>query len=79
MAKKFSGLQKEALTLYRKCLRSVYEKPVENRQNWFSYIHSEFNKYRKVSRRDFATIEHLLRLGNRRYEMYKNPSIKNVH
>lgn len=27
MSRKFSGLQKEVLTLYRQCLRSVYEKP----------------------------------------------------
>lgn len=28
MAKKFSGLQKEALTLYRNCVRSIYQKPI---------------------------------------------------
>lgn len=27
MVKKFSGIQKEVLTLYRSCLRAVYEKP----------------------------------------------------
>ncbi|ONH75805.1 Succinate dehydrogenase assembly factor 1, mitochondrial [Pichia kudriavzevii] len=79
MVKKFSGIQKEVLTLYRSCLRAVYEKPKENRANWFAYIHEEFGKYRNLPRRDFATIEHLLRVGNRRYEMYKSPLIKNVH
>jgi len=102
IARRFSGLQKEVLTLYRQCLRSVQLKPEvsilntswqishddidtnstslqENRQNWVKYIHDEFNKYRSVQRRDFATIEHLLRIGNRRYEMYKSPLIKNVH
>lgn len=53
--------------------------PQENRSNWMRYVHEEFDKYRSVPRRDFATIEHLLRLGNRRYEMYKSPLIKNVH
>ena len=78
MARKLSGLQKQVLGLYRNCLRSIHEKPLENRSNWVQYIHSEFGKYRGISRRDFPTIEHLLRLGNRRYEMYKSPLIKNV-
>ncbi|ODQ49189.1 hypothetical protein PICMEDRAFT_14663 [Pichia membranifaciens NRRL Y-2026] len=78
MVKKFSGLQREVLDLYRNCLRSLHQKPKENRRNWVNYIHEEFGKYRNVPRRDFGTIEHLIRVGHRRYEMYSDPSIKNV-
>jgi len=42
------------------------------------YIHEEFGKYRKIPRHNFAAMEHLIRLGNRRYEMYKSELIKNV-
>lgn len=79
MAKKFSGIQRQVLDLYRNCIRAAYSKPVEFKQNWLNYIHDEFNKHRKIPRRNFSAIEHLLRVGDRRFEMYKSPLIKNVN
>ncbi|VEU20334.1 DEKNAAC101189 [Brettanomyces naardenensis] len=75
---RFSGLQKEVLSLYRDCLRAAFQKPIDRRQHWINYIHSEFNKSRNIPRRDFSTVEYLIRTGKRRYEMYKSPDIKDV-
>ncbi|ODV85928.1 hypothetical protein CANARDRAFT_198106 [[Candida] arabinofermentans NRRL YB-2248] len=76
---KFSGLQKEVLSLYRSCLRATRNKPIEKRQHWVNFIHGEFGKYRSIPKRDFSAIEHLLRLGRRRMDMYASPLITDVN
>jgi hypothetical protein len=38
----------------------------------------EFRKYDGVDRKDFATIEYLIRKGNRQLETYKGDGIRNV-
>lgn len=79
MVKRLSGLQKEVIHLYRQCVRTAFKKPVENRPNFVRYIRTEFGKYRDLPRKDFSTIEHLLRVGNRRLEMYSTPELKDIH
>lgn len=76
---RLSGLQREVLKLYRACMRSVYSKPVENREHWRGYIRAEFGKHHHLPKKSFNVIEHLLRVGRRRWEMYKDPNIKDVH
>ncbi|ODV97505.1 hypothetical protein PACTADRAFT_36642 [Pachysolen tannophilus NRRL Y-2460] len=76
---RLSGLQKEVIALYRECIRSAYKKPKENRNHWVNYVHSEFAKYRKLPKKEFATVEHLLRVGHRRFEMYSSDTIRDVH
>ncbi|CAH2445875.1 Succinate dehydrogenase assembly factor [Komagataella phaffii CBS 7435] len=76
---KYSGLQKEVLKLYRSCIRQAYKKPTENQDHWVRFVHEQFDKYRAIPKRDFATIEHLLRTGHRRLEMYSNDNITDVH
>jgi hypothetical protein len=39
----------------------------------------EFRRNKDVDKKDFATIEFLLRTGNRKLEMYSAPSITNIH
>ncbi|WPK26063.1 hypothetical protein PUMCH_003408 [Australozyma saopauloensis] len=75
---RLSGLQREVLKLYRICIRATYTKPSENRLHWRDYIRSEFDKHKLLPKKSFSVIEHLLRVGNRRYEMYRDPSIKDV-
>jgi len=77
-AVRFSGLQKDVLILYRECMRAAYAKPKENREHWVNFVHSQFNKYRHLPRRDFSTIEYLLRAGKKRYELYKASDAKDV-
>lgn len=73
------GLQREVLKLYRACIRSVAAKPPQFQDNWRHYIRLEFAKHKGLPKKSFSVIEHLLRVGHRRYEMYLDPSIKDVH
>ncbi|ODQ62305.1 hypothetical protein WICANDRAFT_24941 [Wickerhamomyces anomalus NRRL Y-366-8] len=76
--RKLSGLQKEVLKLYRLCIRASYTKPKENRQHFVSYTKNEFAKFQQLPKKEFSTIEHLLRTGYKKYEMFSAPEIKDV-
>ncbi|KAJ5953600.1 Complex 1 LYR protein [Penicillium verhagenii] len=39
---------------------------------------AEFQKHLSVSKKDFGTIEYLLRKGQRQLEMYASPGIRNI-
>ncbi|KAJ5894403.1 hypothetical protein N7495_006094 [Penicillium taxi] len=75
---RLSGLQRDVLSLYRQCLREIQKKPVESRDNFKSYARAEFEKYLSVNKKDFNTVEYLLRKGNRQLEMYASPGIRNI-
>ncbi|AJU65877.1 hypothetical protein H758_YJM451D00611 [Saccharomyces cerevisiae YJM451] len=79
MPKRLSGLQKEVLHLYRASIRTAHTKPKENQVNFVSYIHEEFGKYRNLPRKDFTTIEHLLRVGNKKIATFSHPELTNIH
>lgn len=73
-----SGLQKQVLSLYRRCIRESAKKgPARDIFRHFS--RSEFNRYKLLNKRDFTTIEHLLRLGTKRVDTMANPNVKSVH
>lgn len=76
---KKSGLQKQVVHLYKTCIRQAYKKPIETRENWLSFVHGEFFKYKDIPKKQFGAIEHLIRQGNRRFEMYLNDQIKDIH
>lgn len=77
--KKLSGLQKEVLKLYRTCLRGCYKKPIENQENFLQYVRLEFRKNRKtIARKDYSTIEYLIRNGHRKFEMFNQDEIKDM-
>jgi succinate dehydrogenase assembly factor 1 len=76
---RLSGLQRDVLKLCRQSFRTVRTKPPEYQAHWRAYIKQEFAKNRLVSKKQFSVIEHLLRVGHRRLEMYLSPAIKNVH
>ncbi|KAJ5343530.1 hypothetical protein N7541_008244 [Penicillium brevicompactum] len=78
MMARLSGLQRDVLSLYRKCLREVRNKPVDARSNFKNYARSEFQKHRSVNKKDFSTVEYLLRKGQRQLEMYASPGIRNI-
>ncbi|KAH7628839.1 hypothetical protein B0T09DRAFT_289163 [Sordaria sp. MPI-SDFR-AT-0083] len=69
---RLSGLQKEVLGLYRKCLRECRKKPEATRDHFKAFARTEFEKNIKVDKRDFSAIEFLLRKGSRQLE---TPSI----
>ncbi|RPA92133.1 hypothetical protein L873DRAFT_1711090 [Choiromyces venosus 120613-1] len=75
---KRSGIQRDVLALYRLCLREAGKKPKEVRDNFRNYARENFRAHLEIDRRDFATIEHLLRVGQRKLEVYSQPGIKNI-
>lgn len=67
-------------SLYRRCLRTARTKPAETRPNFERVIRNEFRKNQHaVSRKDFGTIEFLLRMGERKLETYSAPSVRDIH
>ncbi len=44
-----------------------------------SHIRREFRKNSNVDKKDFAAIEFLLRMGNRKLQKYTAPGIRNIH
>ncbi|TGO56413.1 hypothetical protein BCON_0078g00300 [Botryotinia convoluta] len=72
---RLSGLQRDVLALYRKCLRESRKKPAmkEARKHFEAYARLEFNKSITLDKKDFNTIEYLLRKGQRQVDMYSSP------
>ncbi|MCJ1305389.1 hypothetical protein MMC08_008203 [Hypocenomyce scalaris] len=75
---RLSGLQKEVVSLYRKCFREARKKPADVRENFRNYARTEFKKNTALDKKDFSAIEYLLRKGQRQLEIYSSPGIKNV-
>ncbi|EYE93493.1 succinate dehydrogenase assembly factor 1 [Aspergillus ruber CBS 135680] len=75
---RLSGLQRDVLSLYRKCLREIRKKPVESRDNFKAYTRAEFQKNIFIGKKDFTAIEYFLRKGQRQLEMYSSPGIRNI-
>lgn len=76
---RLSGIQREALKLYRTCFRIVKTKPTNTQEHWKTFIRHEFHKHGNVSKKQFSVVEHLIRTGHKRFEMYLNPQIKDVN
>lgn len=67
-------------SLYRRCLRAARTKPESTRPNFERVIRTEFRKNQHaVSRKDFGTIEFLLRMGERKLETYGASTVKDIH
>jgi succinate dehydrogenase assembly factor 1 len=75
---RLSGLQKDVLSLYRRCLRSARTKPSTTRPNFEGFARQEFEKNIGLDKKDFGTIEFLLRKGTRQCETYEAPNITNI-
>ena len=75
---RLSGLQRDVLALYRRCLRAARVKPVETRWNFESFARREFEKNLHLDKKDFGAIEFLLRKGDRQLEMYQASNITNI-
>lgn len=75
---RLSGLQKDVLSLYRSCLRAARQKPADTRPNFEAFARREFEKNINMNKKDFGTIEFLLRKGNRQLETYATPGVTNV-
>ncbi|EMC99230.1 hypothetical protein BAUCODRAFT_64663 [Baudoinia panamericana UAMH 10762] len=78
MPNKLSGLQKDVLSLYRSCLRATRTKPAGTRPNFAAFARREFEKHVKMDKKDFGTIEFMLRKGRRQLEIYEQPGVTNI-
>ncbi|KAF1845706.1 uncharacterized protein K460DRAFT_312376 [Cucurbitaria berberidis CBS 394.84] len=76
---RLSGLQKDVLSLYRQCLRAVRQKPAETQSHFRDFAKAEFQKHVHVGKKDFGTIEYLLRRGRNQIELYSDPGIRDIH
>ncbi|PBP22878.1 hypothetical protein BUE80_DR006264 [Diplocarpon rosae] len=74
---RYSGLQRDVFSLYRKCLRASRTKG-EARKHFEKYARTEFEKAIHLDKKDFSTIEYLMRKGQRQLEMYSSPGIKDI-
>uniref|UniRef100_A0ACD5W6G9 Uncharacterized protein n=1 Tax=Avena sativa TaxID=4498 RepID=A0ACD5W6G9_AVESA len=73
---KLSGIQRQALALYRGFLRTARLKAPGERQRIESVVSAEFRENaRNVDRRNFVYIEYLIRKGKRQLDQLKNPDI----
>ncbi|KAI8935783.1 hypothetical protein NX059_007303 [Plenodomus lindquistii] len=75
---RLSGLQKDVLSLYRQCLRAVRQKPEETKSHFRDFARAEFHKHLHVGKKDFGTIEYLLRKGRNQLESWSDPGIKDI-
>lgn len=67
-------------SLYRRCLRAARTKPAATRPHFENFVRDEFRKYQhSVSRKDFGTIEFLLRTGERKLGLYGAANVKDIH
>lgn len=68
-----SGLQKQVLNLYRRLLRTASKQTVPIVQdNLKQFIRREFKeKAKEINFKDISSIEHQIRLGERRLEFFK--------
>ncbi|XP_024372981.1 succinate dehydrogenase assembly factor 1, mitochondrial isoform X2 [Physcomitrium patens] len=72
---RLSGMQKQVLSLYRSFLRAARIKPPESRKDIESFVGAEFRKYAQMDKKEFQSIEFLLRRGNKQLEMLKSPGV----
>lgn len=75
---RLSGLQRDVLSLYRRCLRAARLKPIANRPNFEAFARREFARNVTLDKKDFGTIEFLLRKGHKQLETYEAPNIRNI-
>ncbi|KAH8726298.1 complex 1 protein-domain-containing protein [Phaeosphaeriaceae sp. PMI808] len=75
---RLTGLQKDVLSFYRQCLRALREKPTDTQHHFRAFTRSEFRKHLDVGKKDFSTIEYLLRRGRNQLETYRDPGIRDI-
>jgi succinate dehydrogenase assembly factor 1 len=75
---RLSGLQRDVLSLYRRCLRAARLKPTANRPNFEAFTRREFARNITLDKKDFSAIEFQRRKGQKQLEVYEAPNIRNI-
>jgi succinate dehydrogenase assembly factor 1 len=69
-----SGLQKQVISLYKRCLRAALSKPPEVRESAVSFVRDEFRTgARDIKKSQFRTIEFMLRAGEKQLKSLSRP------
>ena len=69
-----SKIQLKVLSLYKACLRAAKDKP-----GFDHTIRTEFKKNSKIiEKTDILRIEHLMRHGQRKLDMIKDPNVSSM-
>ncbi|CAN0235189.1 unnamed protein product [Pylaiella littoralis] len=77
MSARLSGVQREVHQLYRRLLRAAREKDGGGRAGTTELVRAEFREQAEsVGRTDFRTIEHLLRVGNKKLKLLGMPGVR---
>ncbi|RKP19199.1 hypothetical protein ROZALSC1DRAFT_14288 [Rozella allomycis CSF55] len=72
-------IKNDVLALYRKLVRVVHSKPREFQQEFQKAIRYEFDINRNIPRTQINTIEHLMRQGEKKYEIIKDKSVFRIN
>lgn len=70
---KYSQLQLEVLSLYKRCLRASSNKPSIN-----EIVKQEFRINATIPKSEILRIEHLLRQGSRKLKMINDPFVTSI-
>lgn len=74
-----SGIQKQVLSLYRRCLRAAMSKPKDVRESQIAYVKQQFRIGAKsVKKSEFKTIETMLRLGEKQLKILGKKTVGNI-
>ncbi|QDS72842.1 hypothetical protein FKW77_007031 [Venturia effusa] len=67
----------ERLKMYESCKQETCGMQ-ETKDKFKDFTRTEFRKHVELDKKDFSTIEFLLRKGNRQLDIYESPGIKNI-
>ncbi|RMZ55810.1 hypothetical protein APUTEX25_005851 [Auxenochlorella protothecoides] len=73
--RRLSGLQKQALSLYRAALRVAAQKPPGQRKDLAAHARASIESHRGVSPKNYQLIEHLIRKGRRQLALLEDASV----
>ncbi|KAI6249995.1 Succinate dehydrogenase assembly factor 1, mitochondrial [Erysiphe necator] len=75
---RYTGLQREVLLLYRECLRACRKKPSDTRPHFEKFTRAKFDMNLHLNKKEFMTIEYLLRKGRRQLELYSSSEVSDI-
>ncbi|KZW03379.1 hypothetical protein EXIGLDRAFT_725819 [Exidia glandulosa HHB12029] len=79
MHRPLSGIQREALALYRRALRMVRTKPPATRDHFLALVRSHFRtQAHAVSPRNVSAVEYLMRRTQRTLEGWEDDGVRDV-
>ena len=79
VARRYSGLQKEVLNLYRSYLKAIATKAPEAQPAFRRAVRKGFDEHREIAKTDVTQIEYYLRKGMRSLETIRSPHCQRIN